>query len=674
MTIEQLQEQLKEAQEQNRRGNYTKAEEMIGEILASCDELHKQNKKINIDQIRAFGNGILADSLSKRGHFQKALPIAETALSYYMQSDQSFEKMHCCILLEEIYRGMSDYTNAVNYLHQAENFAIQIGNQSYIIDIKIITGCLFMDTGKISDAIAIFSDIVNNAQQAEFSFHRQCSIGNLGACYQLLGNYKEAINCYHSALKFSQNSNNIFHQATCLGNIGTLFVAQGDYINGLSYFQESLLLYQRIDSRVSIGKILTDIASAYRGMGEYQLSLKHSLDALEILEQCGDIKQTSQCIGNIAILYSFLENFDKSEHYFLMAIKMLNDINSHASSYLGNYGKLLHEYGHTDRAIHYLQKAILLFQQSQNIIEENQYNYYLCKIHINNNKFDKAKEIAFRRYQVFCEHSRNDEIPSSLQLLGDLYSNPAFDEYNVELAEQYYLQSINKFTELGNKHGLYDAHQHIAQFYKQHNRWEEYAANIEKSMELYKEVQNDEVKKQADRFGWERKIAEMEKEKEVEKVRTEAEKKLLEQQVAFQKREVETTIHELVNKNSLLHEVRKDVQTLSKHTIREGQDVVERLLDRLERNIVPLESKSDLEKQWSEIHAPFMELMKHRYPTLTTMELKICALLKMKLTSSNICSILFLSKRTVEFHRLNIRKKMGLSKNDDIHVILSSLL
>ena len=147
----------------------------------------------------------------------------------------------------------------------------------------------------------------------------------------------------------------------------------------------------------------------------------------------------------------------------------------------------------------------------------------------------------------------------------------------------------------------------------------------------------------------------------------------MQMQIQMQTREVESTIRELASKNSFLHEIRLDVKRLTSHTRGEGLDILDAMSARLDRNIASLESNTDLERQWSEVHAEFIELLHSRYPSLTTMELKISALLKMKLTSSNIGSILFLSKRTVESHRLNIRKKMNLSKSDDLHVVLSTL-
>lgn len=676
MTIEQLQEQLKEAQEQNRLHNYAKAEEMAQEVLEWCDELQEQEEEKDIDNLRVVGNLLIGETLWRRGNYKKALFFAEASWSYSKKLNSIKYIIQCKLLFANTHLRISDYQSALQYLEESESIAIEHKRERDLVIIKNILGEVHREWGYIEDAIKLFYEVIDLAQTQKMDNYIATAVGNLGGCYIILGKYDKAIELCMRSVEYCKISNNIAGQATSLSNIGGIYLAQGSYLLSLDNLQEALQLIQKVEATSLKGSIYTNMASCYRGMGDFQESLRYYLKALEIQEACGANEKVAHTLGNIAILYRFLENYDLAKSYFLQTFDLYEKIKGPHSylEYLGNYAHMLYQQGEYVKAQSYLEEITTIFYENGYDIQACQYSGYLCSIHIHNNEFDKAKEIAFRRYQVFCEHNRNDETPNALELIGDLYANPAFAEYNVELAEQYYLQSMEKFVEINSKDGIYHSHQHIAQFYKQNNRWEEYAANIEKSMELYKEVQNDEVKKQADRFGWERKIAEMEKEKEIEKVRTEAEKKLLEQQIASQKREVETTIHELVNKNSLLHEVRKDVQVLSKHTIREGQDVVERLLDRLERNIVPLESKSDLEKQWAEVHAPFMELMKQRYPTLTTMELKICALLKMKLTSSNICSILFLSKRTIEFHRLNIRKKMELSKSDDIYVLLNSLM
>jgi DNA-binding CsgD family transcriptional regulator len=55
------------------------------------------------------------------------------------------------------------------------------------------------------------------------------------------------------------------------------------------------------------------------------------------------------------------------------------------------------------------------------------------------------------------------------------------------------------------------------------------------------------------------------------------------------------------------------------------------------------------------------------------MEIKICALLKLKLTTADIAKLLCLSERSVEGHRLHIRRKMGLAQREELHSALAGI-
>ena len=136
--------------------------------------------------------------------------------------------------------------------------------------------------------------------------------------------------------------------------------------------------------------------------------------------------------------------------------------------------------------------------------------------------------------------------------------------------------------------------------------------------------------------------------------------------------EVEHSIQELVKKNGLLQQIQSDIKKIAPFTMREGIEYIVQLKDRVSRHITPLDSEKELDKQWMVTHGCFIKNLQLSFPDLTTMELKIAVLLNMKFTTSNIGSALFLSKRTVEFHRHNLRKKMKLNTNHDIYQVLAS--
>jgi len=55
------------------------------------------------------------------------------------------------------------------------------------------------------------------------------------------------------------------------------------------------------------------------------------------------------------------------------------------------------------------------------------------------------------------------------------------------------------------------------------------------------------------------------------------------------------------------------------------------------------------------------------------MEVKVCALLKLKLMPLDIAQLLCLSERSVEWHRLNVRKKLGVARGQDVYEVLAGI-
>lgn len=51
-----------------------------------------------------------------------------------------------------------------------------------------------------------------------------------------------------------------------------------------------------------------------------------------------------------------------------------------------------------------------------------------------------------------------------------------------------------------------------------------------------------------------------------------------------------------------------------------------------------------------------------RYPSLTPMELRVCALIKARLSTGEIAKTLVIKPKTVENYRIKIRRKIGITR------------
>jgi len=87
-----------------------------------------------------------------------------------------------------------------------------------------------------------------------------------------------------------------------------------------------------------------------------------------------------------------------------------------------------------------------------------------------------------------------------------------------------------------------------------------------------------------------------------------------------------------------------------------------------------------IEDQWkefdlwfNEVHQDFCDSLRDHFPELSPREMKICAFLKLKLSSKEIADLTHLTVGTIEQYRTRLRKKLELREGENIQLFLDSL-
>ena len=131
---------------------------------------------------------------------------------------------------------------------------------------------------------------------------------------------------------------------------------------------------------------------------------------------------------------------------------------------------------------------------------------------------------------------------------------------------------------------------------------------------------------------------------------------------------------ELETKSKELEEVNAALRVLLKKRDEDKTDIEERVLSNVKNNIEPYLEKLKsgslnkrqqtcieiIETNLNEIISPFARNLSSIYYHLTPQEIQIAGLVKQGKTNKEIAAIMGLSLKTIEFHRTNIRKKLGL--------------
>ncbi|MDB5134978.1 MAG: transcriptional regulator [Mucilaginibacter sp.] len=134
----------------------------------------------------------------------------------------------------------------------------------------------------------------------------------------------------------------------------------------------------------------------------------------------------------------------------------------------------------------------------------------------------------------------------------------------------------------------------------------------------------------------------------------------LESEILGKNSELASVAMHLLQKGELLAKIREELVQLRKST----NDMPSEELKRLIR-ILNQESKMD--KDWDQFagyfdntHSDFLKAIKETHPLLSAHELKLCAYLRMNLSSKEIAQLLNISVRGVEISRYRLRKKLQL--------------
>jgi len=126
----------------------------------------------------------------------------------------------------------------------------------------------------------------------------------------------------------------------------------------------------------------------------------------------------------------------------------------------------------------------------------------------------------------------------------------------------------------------------------------------------------------------------------------------------------------------LLEKKQEHKEDFGKQIVFNVEQVVEPFLDKLRQTRLTngqVEILNIIEQKLKEIVSPYQRTLSQRYG-LTPTELQIVELIRTGKPTKEIAEILNLSKRTVDTHRHNIRKKLGiLNKNINLTTYLSSL-
>jgi len=174
-----------------------------------------------------------------------------------------------------------------------------------------------------------------------------------------------------------------------------------------------------------------------------------------------------------------------------------------------------------------------------------------------------------------------------------------------------------------------------------------------------KKLQQEKFKKREEKLQRET----LEAEKEIIRLRNEK----LNEQMILKDKELANSTMDMIQKNKLLTRVKNDLKKMISKT------VDPELKNHIHIWLREINKELDTEKQWEvfethfeNVHEAFLTRLKTQFPELSPRELKLCAYLRMNISSKEIAVLMNISTRGVEISRYRLRRKLKLTRDENL--------
>jgi hypothetical protein len=173
----------------------------------------------------------------------------------------------------------------------------------------------------------------------------------------------------------------------------------------------------------------------------------------------------------------------------------------------------------------------------------------------------------------------------------------------------------------------------------------------------------------------------LEREKELQQEALIAEKEIIRLRNDKLREKLKTKDKELANSTMQTIQRNEFLISLKQDMAKNNSDIINDVAKRQNKALVKkIDNEINNKKNWEvfeiyfmNVHEEFLTKLKHQYPQISPAELRLCACLRMNISSKEIASLLNISLRGVEASRFRLRKALNLNREINLTDFILSI-
>jgi tetratricopeptide (TPR) repeat protein len=504
---------------------------------------------------------------------------------------------------------------AVKYAKEAYNLAVQLDLSNETILALIQLSNSYLRSSKYQEA----TESAEKALEMATDLHLKNEIARarekLSVIFFELGDFDKSAKFDFENLKYYEQINDQKQIGVTLGNIGIDFISQSNYQKGLEFLKKSLDIAIKNNDSEGIAFQYNNIASVYfEHYKDYKIALSYFREALKINNNQTEKQQQGIYLMNIGVCHSKLHENDSILAYYQEANKIFRDLKQ--NDLYAECQSLLSDYYLGKREI---AKSLLFADTAFKISKIYNYKENLRKSAGLLHKIYLSKQDTTHAYQFAMIEN---EVKDSLFILRNQK-----EVYRLEF--QYNFEKYDKLKQISRQ--------------KKDNLMVVIILSLISGLVI---------------------IILMYSRHRIKAKNLVLEKLTIEKELQFKDKELTINLISLIKKNEILSEISNKLYEIGQGAKKDETIEAINKIHRELRHSADDKMLKEFSVRFQEIHSGFYESLLQKYPDLTQNELKLCAFLRLNMSSKEISDLTGQRILTIDHARYRLRKKLGISNSE----------
>jgi len=243
----------------------------------------------------------------------------------------------------------------------------------------------------------------------------------LGLTNKNLGNLQEALVCFEKRLVITHDLAEPQATASAYGELGDIHRLLGNYEQAINCMEHRLSMAREAKDELGEGSAACGLGEVFQAMGQSSTALQYHQMDLNIAQKLGDKTAQIRACGNIGATFESLKEYDKAKSYHEQLLNIATLVNDRVSKIkaFSNLGRIEYLHGNIVQAVNHLKEGLHIAEQLNRGEDEAKIRHRLGLALWQNKDLEGAREQLDTAAELFETIRR--EVKGSAEFKLSLY-------------------------------------------------------------------------------------------------------------------------------------------------------------------------------------------------------------------------------------------------------------